>query len=279
MKINLLIILPIIATVVYFQNVNHYELMLREHIYDWAAQLEIMMGYGFVNTQDVIVFGIWTFIFALMFTSVLWAVKTWEEETFSWKSFFQYAKKRYVSIWVANFLLCVSVLALPWYLLLIGVFVLPLIYLNTATMGLDDGSFGARFNRGFKYSSKQYGNGLLALLILLVLVFMVAQPIAFVLSIHPEGLDQAIMRDLLDMVSDFVKRIAMIYTDDYLIWSNTLRQIVYISFVIMIITLLGIMMSFGYYNELEKNEAKGLRKSLEKFGKRSRSKESAADFD
>ncbi|NRA11819.1 MAG: stage II sporulation protein M [Crocinitomicaceae bacterium] len=279
-RINFLIVLPIITMVVYWQDVNHYDLQTtRFEAHDWAIQLELMIGYCFINGQDVIVFGIWTFIFAMIFTSVLWSVKSMDEEQFSWRSFFQYVKKRYLAIWLANFLLCVLVLALPWYFLLLGLAVFPLFYLNAATMGLDNEKLSVRFSRGFKYSSKQYGNGILAMVIISLLVFMAAQPIALVLSVHDGFSDEPIMPDLLDMVAGFVKRIAMIYTDDYMIWSNVLRQIVYVIFIIMIIPILVLMMSFGYYNELEKNEAKGLRKSFEKFGKRSRSRETDADFD
>ena len=279
MRINILIVLPIIAAVVYLQDYNHYDLQQQEFWYDWQSQLEFIMGYCFINAQDYVVFGIWTFIFALIFTSVLWTVKTLNDDEFSWRSFFAYAKKKYLSIWLANFLLCVLVLASPWQILLPGLLLFPLFYLNAATMGLDDQSFGTRFSRGFKYSAKQYGNGLLSLLILCGLVFMIAQPIALVWSIHWEPTGEPAMRDLLDVVADFIKRIAMIYTDDYIIWPNIFRQFVYVMFILMIIPLLVIMMSLAYYNELEKNEVKGLRKSLEKFGKRSRSQESDLDFD
>lgn len=280
MKVNMILIFPIIAIVVYLQNVNHYDLQQSQHFYDWSSQLSFMMGYCFINMQDFIVYGVWTFIFALMFTVVFWSIKTLSEDHFSWKSFFGYAKKRYISIWAANFLLCSIALALPANMLFFALFLFPLFFLNAATMGLDDEKFGVRFNRGFKYSAKQYGNGLGILVLLICFVALAAQPIAFVLSIHDfRGDGPMIMSDLLDLVADFVKRVAMIYTDDYMIYPNILRQLVYILFVIMVIPLMVIMMSFGYYNELEKNEAKGLRKAFEKFGKRSRNQETIADFE
>lgn len=280
MKINVLLILPIIAIVVYFQNVNHYDHQMTEHYYDWQAQLSYMIGYCFINIQDVVVFGIWTFIFALMFTSALWAVKTIGEESVGWKSFFSYAKQRYLAIWVANFLLCTIALALPWNVLWMAVFLFPLFFLNASTMGLDGAKFGDRFRKGFKYSAKQYANGLGSLAILIGLVFLAAQPIAFIMSIHDAYTEAPmIMPDLLDMVAGFVKRIAMIFTDDYMIYPNVFRQLIYALFVLGVIPILVIMMCFGYYNELEKNEAKGLKKSFEKFGKRSRNKETSADFE
>jgi len=277
-KINLLLVFPLIAVVVCLQNINHYDLQQTEYWYDWAAQLAFIMGYGFRNVQDYMVCVAWIFIFALMLTGILWSVAS-IGEPFSWTSFFQYFKQKYLSIWFGNLFLALIVLALPWYLLLFAVFLLPFFYLNGATMGLDNETFGTRFKRGFKYSKQHYGNSLLVLLVLLSLVFMAAQPIAFVLSIHDGWRDEPMVRDLLDLMAGFVKRVAQIYTDDYIIWANGFRQFVYIVFMLGVLPLLVITMSFGYFTELEKTEAKGLKKAFEKFGKRSRSRETEADFD
>jgi uncharacterized membrane protein SpoIIM required for sporulation len=278
MRVNMLIGLPIVAGLVVLQDINHYELQQTEYWYDWAAQLEFIIGYCFINGIDYLVFAVWTFVFALLFTSALWSVKTVNEE-FSWRSFFSFAKSRYIPIWIGNLLLCLTALVFPWYVLLLLFFGLPLVYLNAVTMGLDEDSFGKRFSKGFKFSSKSYGTSLLVLLILLVFVFMAAQPFALFLSIHIPITDEPILPDLLDMTANFAKRIGMIYTEDYMIWGNITRQVVYVFFIFMVIPLLVIAMSFGYFNELEKNEAKGLRKLFEKFGKRSRSQETEADFD
>mgnify|MGYP000142960133 CR=1 FL=1 len=277
-RINAFITLPIIAIVVTFQNINHYDMQQTQYWYDWSAQLEFMIGYGFYNWQDYLVSFIWTFIFAFIFSSVLWSVKTIGEE-FTWKSFFMYLKQRYWSIWLANLFLCIFVFALPWYFLLIGVTLIPFFYLQAATAGLDEGTFAARFKRGWKYSKNYYGNSLLLLLILLLLTFLMLQPIAFVFSIHNNWTDEPLMRDLLDLMADFVKRVAQIFTDDYMIWANILRQFVYIMFMLGVLPLMIITMAFGHYSEVERTEARGLKKAFEKFGKRSRSHEKDVDFD
>lgn len=277
-RINGLITLPIIAIVVTFQNINHYDMQQTQYWYDWSAQLEFMIGYGFYNWQDYLVSFIWTFIFAFIFSSVLWSVKTIGQE-FSWKSFFTYLKERYVGIWIANISLCVFVFVLPWYFLLLGIPLVPFFYIQAATAGLDDNGLGVRLKRGWKYSKNYYGNSLLLLLILLLLTFLMLQPIAFIFSIHEGWNDEPMVRDLLDMMADFVKRIAQIFTDDYMIWANVFRQFVYIMFMLGILPLMIITMAFGHYSEVERTEAKGLKKAFEKFGKRSRSHEKDVDFD
>ena len=278
MRVNSSITFPIIVVLVYFQNINHYELQQTEYWYDWTAQLEFMMGYGFRNIQDYIVLGIWTFLFAFMFSTVFWSIKN-HNLPFSWKSFFSYLKERYFGIWLGNLILCLTVLLLPWYFLLFALFVLPFFMLNAASIGLGTESFGVRFNQGFKYSKQHYGNMLVIFLVLLILVFLIMQPIASVFSIHNVYNDEPGMRDLLDLAAEFVKRVSQIYTEDYIIWANVLRQFVYIVFLLITLPLLVISMSFSFYSELEKSEAKGLWKALEKFGNRSRSQEKNVDFD
>ena len=156
---------------------------------------------------------------------------------------------------------------------------MPCFVVNGPAAGLDDEKFGIRFKRGFKYGAQHYGKTLVVLLILLLLTFLVMQPIAFVFSIHNSWSNEPEVRDLLDMAADFVKRIAQLVTDDYMIWSNVLRQFVYIIFVLGILPLAIIAFSFGYYSELEKTEARGLREAFKRFGKRSRSKETDVDFE
>lgn len=277
-KINLLIVLPLIAALVIWQDIRHYNLQLTEYWYDWASQLEFMMGYGFRDGQDAIVLVLWTFVFALIFTSVFWCVHTLDEP-FSWRSFFRYARKRYLGIWFGNLLLCLIVLLLPWQWLLLSLFVFPLLYLNGASMGLGDDKSGRRFSLGFKYSSQHYWKTFLIILILGLLTVIIMQPIAFVFSIHDGWTNEPIVSDLLDMVANFTKRVAQLFTDDYMFWANALRQLIYIIFLLGIVPMVVITMAFAYFSEREKTQAIGLRKQFEKFGKRSRIQETKADFE
>ncbi|MDG2440336.1 MAG: stage II sporulation protein M, partial [Crocinitomicaceae bacterium] len=277
-KIIFLIVFPLVIAAVWLQDINHYDLQQKQYWYDWSAQLELMIGYGYHNLQDVFMVVVWTFIFALMLTAVLWSVNTIGEE-FSWKSFFAFVGKRLLGIWLANIFLMLLIMTLPSWGLMLAVFVMPFFMLNGAAAGLDDEKFGVRFKRGFKYSAQHYGKSLLVLLILIGLTVIMMQPIAFVFSIHDGWSNEPMVRDVLDMVADFTKRIAQIYTDDYMFWANVLRQLVYVLFMLFLLPLLFITMSFGYYSELEKTEANGLKNAFKKFGKRSRTKETSVDFE
>jgi uncharacterized membrane protein SpoIIM required for sporulation len=277
-KINTLITLPIIIGVVAYQDYVHYNLQQTEYWYDWAAQLKFMMGYGFINTSDLVVCLIWTFIFAFIMTSIFWCVKT-AGEPLNWKEFRSYAGRKYFGIWLANILLAATVLILPWNWLILAFFILPFYYLNGASVGLGEGKYGRKFGKGFKYSAQHYGKTLLTLLILFVIVFLIMQPFATVMSIHDYRDEPAIMSDLLDVASEFIKRVAQIYTDDYIFPANVFRQVVYLGLLFVIFPLIVITMAFSYFSEEEKSEAKGLRKSFEKFGRRSRVRETEVDFE
>lgn len=146
-------------------------------------------------------------------------------------------------------------------------------------MGISKGKFGERFKKGFKYSKQQYGKTLIILVILIILATLIMQPVALVFSIHNTWSNEPGMPDLLDMLADFVKRIAMIYTDDYMMWANFTRQFVYIIFMLGLLPLMVITMGFGYFSEREKTEATGLREEFKKFGKRSNTKETSIDFE
>ena len=278
MRINLLLVFPIILILVVFQDINHYNLQKTEYWYDWSAQLEFMIGYGFRNLQDYIVFGIWTLVFTLIFSSVFWSVRA-IGETFTWKSFFGYLKSHFIGIWLGNLILMLIVLLLPWYLLLFAIFLIPIFYLVGVSFGLSEGTFGQKFKQGFKYSKQHYGKSLLVILVLLLITTLFMQPIAFVFSMHDGWSNEPMVPDVLDMVAGFVKRVAQIFTDDYMVWSNGFRQLVYIAFMLGIVPLVAITMSFGFFSEREKTEALGLKKAFKNFGKRSRVKETPVDFD
>ena len=141
--------------VVFFQDINHYNDLKREHWYDWASQLEYMIGYGYQNIQDTVVVAIWSTIFALLFCSVFWAIQSIDRE-FSWRDFFGYTRKRFIGVWLGNLFLCTLFMVMPWYLLLPLFFIIPFFFVNAAAMGLDQDGFGLRFKKGFKYSSSKF---------------------------------------------------------------------------------------------------------------------------
>ena len=273
-------VLPIIAVTVFFQDMNHIVGMNREIWYmnDWMVQFQYMIGYRFTNLQDGIVVLIWSCIFTFIFAAVFWSVKTIGEE-FNFRSYFTFLKEKFLLIWVGNILLYSLVLLLPWQLLLPATFILPFFFLIGATMSFDSGTLKSRFKKGFAFSKSNYGNTLLILLLSLGFIALIAQLIAFIFSIQYNRMGEPLIRDVLDMIVDFTKRIAINYTDSTIICGNVVRQVFYILFLLFTIPLVIIPAIFCYYSELEKTELPGLKKEFEKFGQRSKTKETELDFE
>lgn len=277
-KVSIFLSLPIIVALVYFQDSNRNEDMNVQHWYDWAGQLAVMIGYDLHSVQDFVVSIVWTFVLAIIFTAVYWSMKTMDEE-FSWSSFFKYAGSRFLPIWFGIILMVSVVFYLPWYLLIWVSFIVPLLYLQGATQGLDNETFWKRFKKGFKFSKNHYAKTLGVLVLIGAFVVILIQPIAFVFSIHEGYGSKPLVPDLLDMLADLVKRVATEFSDEPIFYSNVARQIVYLVFMLGIVPLIAISSGFSYFSESEKTEAKGLRKAFEKFGKRNRYQEKPADFE
>lgn len=277
-RLNLFVTLPVILAVFLFQAYNHYDLQQTEYWYDWASQLEFLFGYGFYNGYDFIVLSVWMLLFNYILLTCLWIVKH-QENKLNRKDFISYIKTRFFPALLGNSFLFVLVLFLPWELLIFVTFVLPFFFLNGTSMALGEGKFGKRFKDGFKFSKQNYGNGLLAIIIIVALTFILSQPIAFVFSIHDYYYDEPMVPDLLDFVTQFIKKVAQFYTDDYIIYANLFRQIVYIIFMFAILPIFFFSLGFFYYSQLERNEAKGLKDAFKAFGKRSRTQEKDVDYE
>ena len=277
-KIIFSIVVPVAIVLMVVQDTVKYEELETEYWYDWAGQLGILIGYDFNSVVDVIIAVVWTLNISILFTAVFWTFNTMDE-AFSWNSFFHYAKKRFLAIWLGGLGLFAILFGLPWYLMFWAFFLIPLFYLQGATMGLDDVSFGQRYKKSFRFSRKQYGNTLLTLGLLLVFVVLIAQPIAFIFSMHNGYNDEPLVKDALDMFVGLVKRVSREFTDDYIVVGNIVRQIVYLVFLLGILPLIAITAGFSYYTELDKSEAKSLKENFKKFGKRNRYQEKSVDFE
>lgn len=277
-KIIFSIVIPITIILMVVQDTVKYEELETEYWYDWAGQLGILIGYDFNSVLDVVIAVVWTLNISILFTAVFWTFNTMDE-AFSWNSFFMYAKKRFLAIWLGGLGLFAILFGLPWYLLFWAFFLIPLFYLQGATMGLDDVSFGQRYKKSFRFSSKQYGNTLLTLGLLLAFIVLIAQPIAFIFSMHNGYNDEPLVKDALDMFVGLVKRVSREFTDDYIVVGNVVRQIVYLAFLLGILPLIAITAGFSYYTELDKSEAKSLKETFKKFGKRNRYQEKSVDFE
>jgi thiosulfate reductase cytochrome b subunit len=156
------------------------------------------------------------------------------------------------------------------------IFVFPLLLLVPAAAALMEGD--GKLKKGFEFSSKYWVVGLGALAFFGVTFFFLAQPIAFVFSIHDVG-ERPISKDLLDLLTEFVQQFLATETSYYMVVSNSIRQLVYLTALIVLLPLLMIATAFMFYSAREELEALGLKQELEKFGKRNRLQETTHDYE
>jgi hypothetical protein len=259
--------------------------MATEHWFDWSKQLEIMMGFGFTNLQDWIVNLAWSFVLSGMFLSVLFAFKVKDEE-FSWRGFFSFAKRKILLIWFGNFILYFSLAFIPWYWCIVLILLLPFVLLNGIIPGIADFSSKTAVGKGWTFSARSYGISLLNIVIFTLIFALFMQPIALVLSIRENfdptsliNITEPMMPDLLDLLADFTKDVAEASGGDRMFWANVVRQFVYILFLLLVLPIWIISLTFIGFNEYEKETASGLKNAFLKFGKRNRYQENDTDFE
>lgn len=277
-KINLLLTLPVVLVMVVLQDIYHAEWLTHQHHFDWSKQLEVMMGFGMKGWQDVLVMLGWTYVFTVMMLSVFYGFKN-QDKKLNLGSALSYIFRNLFGAWLIMLLVYIGFLLTPWYWMFLVVFLLPLFWINGAAYSLGTGSIGQRIREGFSYSARSYGNSLLSMAVIALIIFLFAQPIAFVGSIHSGFSSEPEYPDLLDMLADFVKNVSRNFTEDFMVPAMITRQIVYLIFLFVMLPFFAIMMGFIYFDIHEKNSASGLRAEFESFGKRKRNQETAIDFD
>jgi len=270
MTVILTIVLPLALIVVYIQGQVHMDRMLSQHWYDWYALSQIMFGFGKYHLTDLLAGVAWSLLSALIFSAVFWAVKS-PKVSVSYPDYFRYLRQRFWKIYLSFALFYWLFYFVPIEAKFILLFLLPLLTINVAVAGLDDGT--NRLKKAFRYGKKAYGSSIIIILFFSLMLVLFIQPIALVLSIHQTWTNEPLVGDLLDMVTDFINRAAIFFTEDYMYYSNSFRQLVYLFFVLFTLPLFAMMIGLSYFNVAEKEEAIGLKKEFESFGKRKRNQE------
>lgn len=271
LKIIFTLVFPLGLALIYLQGQIHMDRMLDQHWFDWYAQAQIMFGYGLYHPYTDIIAGlVWSALIALVFAAVFWSLKS-SEKQFSYLDFFRYLKNRFAGIYLSMSLFYWLFFFTPMEAKFLLLFLLPLFTTNIAYTGISDRK--NRLKESFGFGKKAYTSSLLILLFFSLTVALFIQPIALVFSIHQGWTNEPGVRDLLDIVTDFINRASIHFTEDYMYYSNSFRQFTYLLFVLLTLPLFAIMIALSCFNILEKEEVIGLRKEFESFGKRKRNQE------
>lgn len=278
-KTNLLISAPIVLAMMVFQDVRRFQDITHQYEYDWISQMRILTGVDLKTGWDWLMILGWTIVLAQLITTVMYSFKH-QTEAYSLRKMVIYNYKHLPATWLLSLLVFLCLFLVPVFWNLLFLFIVPLFVLVGHSMASGEGSFSTRVKEGFSFSTNSYGSQLIALGAFLFMFFVFIQPIAFVLSYQVVGyMNDPAVPDLLDVLASFTKNVSRYYTNEFVAVSNVVRQIVYLLFGFFILPIYFIQLGFLYYDMREKQNAVGLRKSFESFGKRRRTKETPADFE
>jgi ABC-type sulfate transport system permease component len=210
-----------------------------------------------------------------MGTAVFFSFRT-EKTKLQWSEYLSYLKKRFLPVLFGILPFYFIIMALPYYLLIPFIFILPFFYIKSATLGLSDAK--KKLSKAYEFGSRHWANSLILLMVLSLAVFFLAQPFAFVISFH-DFRGQPAIGDILDWFTSFLQGILAENTIYYTEIINLVRQFVYLAFFVMVIPLFFISSGFIFYSAREVIDAKGLERDFEKFGKRSKTQETNFDYD
>jgi len=261
----MLIVVPAFLVATYIQSEVHLDKMVTKHWFDWYVQTQIIFGYGRTALSDYLIGLLWSLVFTYVFICVAWSIRTTYPQGWVNSSFWLFLRQKFRSTyWMvgATFWLFFFI---PIEFKFIIFFLIPL-FATTPSFNLlnDLGDTGTSYKAGFR----NYGYTLVLIIFFTVLTFLFAQPIAAFTSMEYSSYSPPLMRDLLDLLCDFLERILIFFTEDYTFVSNIVRQFVYVLFIFLALPFYVIMMSFMAINDIEKETAIGLKNDYIHFGNR-----------
>lgn len=275
MKINLNITLPLMLVVTVFQFYMHSYDFSFEYPEDWINLLSILFGnpYGqtFIAT-DFIALIYWIVPLTSLTVAVLFSLVN-EEEKLLWSAYRTYLKKQGFKIFLSVCIIYTSLVLLPSYLILLGIFLYPFLF-NIMSIGVSQEK-GIPLLKFLKYGAKSWVFNFVLILFLTGMTVLFAQPIAFVMA----GSRINEIPDLLDLFTDFIRMILTEETPYTIEVVNAIRVTVYLIFFILVFPIILIASALSSYKSIEEVEAPALRKEFENFGKRSRTVETKGDYE
>ena len=235
---------------------------------EWYEKVQISYSFtGYFNPGIIIAH---VLILTLNFLSVFHALKTYKEglhlddEFRYWPSWFKFLGNNILKVLPMSALIIAAISFVPWYFLLLLVFIVPLIF-NWALPGIMEGKkFFPGINRGMQIAGKSWMAGVgIFCVFLLPMALAIFAPTMVVEIFKTEVLAWFIETQM----------------DNPNLVYNCVDGTYYTILLQFIIPLFTLAFAFQYFGTVEKEEAHGLFKRLESFGKKSRVYETADEGD
>ena len=275
MRIIWKVVVPIALGLIYIRDFLFSSDQEFVYYFDWLTQLEFILGLSFGNWYDFFACFIWTILLSTIQISVLHLYNNLTETPLS---FWGFVKKKFVLIYFVNLIPCLLIFLLPWYALLPVLILFPIFQLVMPSVTYGTEKWIRNLKTGFKYSLASYMTSMISFLIIICLIIILIQPIAFVGSIvENEMRGPTLFPDILDLLAEFIEKITSSYGINGVFWANILRQTIYVVVLMMAIPLYTISTCFLFSNMQEIKTAKSLYKEFKNFGKRNRFKETEVE--
>jgi len=274
MSLTWKLVLPIGLGLIYMRDFLFPNEQDYVYYFDWLSQLEFILGFGFRNGYDYFSCFSWTILLSLTQASALHVYSNLSE---SKETFWTFFKNRFAIIYLVNLIPCCLLFFLPWYVLVPTLAAFPFFLLVIPSVSMGTEKWRGNLKKGFRYSASSFMISLISFIVILAVIGVFTQPIAFLGSIHNEYRGTELFPDILDLLAGFIEKITATYGLNGVFWGNIIRQTIYIVVLVMAIPLYTILTCFLFTNMQEIKSAKFLHKEFENFGKRNRFKETGIE--
>lgn len=213
----------------------------------------------------------WSAILAMLICGVyyiLHILKHEGEEENLIGNYFKFLIRHFIWLYMYAIIMIGILIVSPGLLLVLLVFTTPILNMIPSIIVFERTNFFVAFGRSFNLGKGAYGDSIGSFC-----VFFLISAIFFLVLVNPfwEG--------ILGFIDELVREMTITVVDDYYVPVNAINSFFFILFLFFSLGIYFISFSFNYYSSQEKVTARGLYEKLEKFGKRSRVRETDIDFE
>lgn len=229
------------------------------HYYiDITSLTHLILGTRLADTNDWIVYLLWSFVFAQYALLIHKAILK-EDKIHEWKY-------KILQAWIVYLPLYISLTLFPWYFTLLSIFIYPFFSFLIPAQLSEIRTYSTASKDAFLFSSKDYGQLLAGIICLGLILVLFVQPIAFIGSStrNSSVYQEPAYSDLLDYLSSFIHIVFQPLTEHYLKISNAVRIVVYLIFLFGFIPLFILYITLSFTSMREKYLSTQLRQILEK---------------
>jgi uncharacterized membrane protein SpoIIM required for sporulation len=270
-KVLFIFLLPLGIGLIFFQEMVFGSPSTMDSDMSWYDHLPIMLGVSKESPPMLVIFGLWTLFFSVVFSACGYVLNSYQYPNQD-KGLAMFLLKKTPLFWFGGMGLWVCIM-LPVEAQFLTLVFLPCIMYQAPLMGMDERSFAQKLFLGSKMLFVNWKTMVGAIIYLVVFLFILMQPIAGVFSVS-FGSGEVFMPDLLDVIADHAKNIALGIGWNPEVVAGIVRKCTYLIVLMFLLPYLSLLCFLHYYTIIEKKELISLKRALVHFGNRKKAFES-----